>query len=158
MDFLRHMTLVLATALAVALSACSRPDQTESFVRSSQKTAAGFYEFMVDMSDKEASYDIQVYTRSDCRDKVFAALPDLGIGIVWTAPDGTEYREMVYIPHEDFDLDSSFSHSVRVAYRTGLVPVQPGVWKMSMVVPEEERFHLRGMGIVVHADRTIIDR
>ena len=88
----------------------------EDFVKAD---GSGRYEFAVDMSDSLCTYDLSFYTRLDGRD----APSGFPMKIYLTSPSGQTYVEGVY-----FDCSSG----VKVPYRTGLVPVEHGVWRMSV--------------------------
>ena len=107
---------VLTVLLSVLLCSCSRPMSVEKFVMAD---GTGEYVFDLDMTDSLHVYDLSFYTRLDGRD----APSGFPMKIYLTSPSGQTYVEGVY-----FDCSSG----VKVPYRTGLVPVERGVWRMSV--------------------------
>jgi len=141
--------MLLFVALSAALLAsCSQPDSVDRFVRASKAENGNRFSFTVDMSDTTATYDLTIYTRLTCSRKHFSELEDaLGMGAVWMSPDSVEYREFFCIPKASFSNQTSFSHSYRLSYRSGLIPVTPGVWDLSFVVLSEAAGYLDGIGL-----------
>lgn len=143
--------VAMAVAIAALASACARPTSTEEFVRLSERSEDGLYHFELDMSDSLALYDVIFYSRIDCNNVKLASLRDFPMEITWTAPDSVRrFREKVYFPIHDETAGSGFySKQYVIPYRTGLSPVKPGVWQMSVKVDADEHIPgFRGLGVV----------
>lgn len=115
-------------ALIFLALSCSEPLSVETFVRNT----GGAYTFEVDMSHIGCTYDISFYTRLDSRIKV----PGFPMEIRWKSPSGEVFSETVY-----FDCSE---HS-RVLYRTGLIPVEEGVWTLDVRADADG---MRGLGLI----------
>lgn len=102
--------------LMILLSACSRPMSVEQFVKAD---GSGVYDFVLDMSDTLHAYDLSFYSRVEGKNAP-AGFP---MKIYLTSPSGQTYVENVYY---------GCSEHIVAPYRTGLVPVEPGEWKMSV--------------------------
>lgn len=63
------------------------------------------------------------------------------------SPSAVEYSELVYIPVSAFGPGDGPDYVFYEKYRSGLVPVEYGVWKMSVKVPDIKG--MRGLGLVV---------
>lgn len=126
--------LFIAIALAALAASCSMPLSEETFVRRNQ-AVDGTYEFAVDMSYGEYSYDISFYTVMD--GKGISRLP-LKINLI--SPGGKEFTETVSMdvgnPKGDLQL-----------YRSSLVPIEYGIWTLK-ITPLQEISKMRGLGVV----------
>ena len=120
--------IVLLSALILSVLSCSEPLSTETFVLNQN----GKYSFEVDMTHTDCAYDLFFYSRVDSWRKV----PEFPIDIVWTSPSGQRYSERVYFVRDGHD---------KVAYRTGLIPVESGIWKLDAAADAEG---LRGLGLI----------
>ncbi len=121
-----YLSLILLALVSVS---CSRPASVESFVFDD---GSGCYEFEVDMTDSLSTYDLAFYTRLENR----FSPSGFPMKIYLTSPSGVTYSESVY-----FDLSGSYT----VPYRTDLVPVEHGVWKLSA---RARAAGLNGMGLI----------
>ena len=141
--------LLLAVLTAAAVS-CSRPVSTESFVGVDQTETDGLYKYSLDLSDSLATYDIVFYSRIDASRQRMAVTRDFPLTVTWTSPSGRRYRETVYFGIHDESSGSSFySSQYRKTYRSGLVPVEWGVWSMAVQVNSgREVPGFRGRGVV----------
>ena len=140
--------IVLTLLLAVA---CREPATSEVFI-----PAPGPYTFTLDLSDSLASYDIALFTRIDAHGE--AALDELPIIAVWTAPDYSSeddvfsnpyytFTEVFYLPLEA-SRSSYFSRQVWHRYRKGVRPGIYGDWQLSLSVPDTVNIRgLRGLGV-----------
>lgn len=129
---MRHRLLLLLSCLSLA--ACSRPSQTEMFIRA-DKADGGVYSFPVEMTDSLASYDFWFYSR------LFSgSIGNLELRVSWTAPSGESFYETVYMEKVD-------SHGVRELYRSGVVPAEYGEWKLN-VRPVDPVKDFLGLGLV----------
>lgn len=115
--------------LLTMLCSCSRPMSVESFVKAD---GSGVYDFVVDMTDTLHAYDLSFYTRVEGK----TAPAGFPMKIYLTSPSGQTYVENVYF---------NCSEHVVAPYRTGLVPVEAGEWKMSVSVVAQG---LCGMGLI----------
>ena len=125
----------LAQGLAVPLLmlvltlACSRPVKSEPFVRNA---GSGRYGFSVDMSDSLCTFDLSFYASLPVRN----APSGFPLKVYMTSPGGQVYCESVY-----FDATGS----VVKPWRTGLVPVEYGVWNLELMTDETRIY---GLGLV----------
>jgi hypothetical protein len=151
MSFRSKLVLYLMlTVLAAAGVSCSRPTSSEQFVSVDKREANGLYRFTLDMSDSLAAYDVSFYSRIDANRLKFTHAKDFSMMVTWIAPSGQRYRETVYFGVFDESAGSNFFSSQYVKpYRTGLVPVEYGVWEMNVLVNSgAEVPGLRGLGVV----------
>ena len=145
--------LVLCLMLAVLSAAgvsCSRPTSVEQFVGVDKREVNGLYRYTLDLSDSLATYDISFYSRIDANRLKFTHAKDFSLMVTWIAPSGQRFRETVYFGVFDESSGSNFFSSQYVKpYRTGLVPVEYGVWEMNVLVNSgAEVPGLRGLGVV----------
>lgn len=140
----------IIAAVAVLLSACSRPTASEQFVKLGNKGADGLYHYSLDFSDSLCTYDLTFYSRIDCSRAKLAEVRDFPMVVTWTAPDGGRYSEKVYfnvrdgIKGEDF-----YSNQYRIPYRTGVVPVVWGEWEMTVRIDSDRYIPgFRGLGLI----------
>ncbi|MBQ2104688.1 MAG: hypothetical protein II599_00095 [Bacteroidales bacterium] len=120
--------IALFSALILSVLSCSEPLSTEKFIQNTD----GRYSFEVDMTHTDCAYDLFFYSRVDSWKKV----PEFPIDVMWTSPSGARYSERVYFVRDGHD---------KVAYRTGLIPEENGVWKLDATADAEG---LRGLGLV----------
>lgn len=110
----------------------------------------GPYTFFVDMGDTTVAYDFDFYTRIDAPADTLARMTSLPLQVTWTSPTFHVFREDVYMPLEG--RVTAFSRQVRVPYRTGVRPEEPGPWTVMVRVMDPPQ-GLRGMGLVVERKR-----
>lgn len=127
------MRRLLLVAVVLAAAACARPGSYEQFVRSD---GSGEYSFSLDFADTLQACDISFYTAID-RPLLKDTLVSFPLKVVWRAPSGRYFSETVYFPAD----------SVRVRYRSGLVPSEAGEWTLSVSIEKEPR-GLRGLGVI----------
>lgn len=127
------MRRLLLVAVVLAAAACARPGSYEQFVRSD---GSGEYSFSLDFADTLQACDISFYTAID-RPLLKDTLVSFPLKVVWRAPSGRYFSETVYYPAD----------SVRVRYRSGLVPSEAGEWTLSVSIEKEPR-GLRGLGVI----------
>ncbi|MBP5381930.1 MAG: hypothetical protein J6Y45_01105 [Bacteroidales bacterium] len=127
------MRRLLPLVLLLMLSACARPNSYEQFVRSD---GTGEYSFTLDFADTLQGCDISFYTAID-RPLLRDTLVSFPLKVVWRAPSGRYFSETVYYPAD----------SIRVLYRSGLVPSEAGDWTLSVSINPEPA-GLRGLGII----------
>ena len=153
--FCQSVALVFAFVAVAALS-CARPDSVEQYVGIEQKEPNGLYRYSMDFSDSLATYDITFYSRIDAGRKRMSAVRDFPLMVTWTSPSGQRYRETVYFNVRDEEDGSSFYTSqYRMAYRTGLVPVESGIWDMTVHVNSgNEVPGFRGLGVICKKNGT----
>lgn len=120
--------IALFSALILSVLSCSEPLSMEKFILNQD----GRYSFEVDMTHTDCTYDLYFYSRVDSWKKV----PEFPIDIVWTSPSGVRYSERVYFLRDGHD---------KLAYRTGLVPVESGVWTLDARADAQG---LRGLGLI----------
>ena len=136
--------------LAAAAASCARPDSVEQYVGIEQREPNGLYCFTVDFSDTLATYDITFYSRIDAGRQRMVSAKDFPMMVTWTSPSGQRYRENVYfVVHDEERGSDYYSSQYRKVYRTGLVPVEPGIWDMTVYVNSgKEVPGFRGLGII----------
>jgi hypothetical protein len=135
-----------AIILLVCLFAgCREPMSMEKFVE-----GEGPYTFFVDMGDTTATYDFDFYTRIDAPADTLVRMTSLPLQVTWTSPTFHVFREDVYMPLEG--RITAFSRQVRVPYRAGVRPEEPGPWTIMVRVTDPPK-GLRGMGLVVERKR-----
>ncbi|MGM9741922.1 MAG: hypothetical protein ACI3ZC_02525 [Candidatus Cryptobacteroides sp.] len=149
--FLHVMLLRIVPAVAsLFMASCAEPPSMEKFVRNSGRDCCGRYVFEVDMSDSSSVYSIDIYSAFTCRDEVFSGFTSLPLNLMWEAPGKTVYEENVLLAGRV----SSYSHfgkNVSSAYRRGLRPVENGIWKLYLTVPEDSvsKYGITGAGLKI---------
>lgn len=136
---MRYRFIILIT-FAVLLCRCGLPDSAEYYVTAGN-AEAGVYPFNLDMADSTASYDVFFYTRVDG-----GRGGGLCLDVKWTSPSGKTFSETVY-------MNSGDSKGIKECYRSGLEPVEPGVWKLE-IKPAGSLPGLRGMGVICNRNGT----
>lgn len=139
----RALPYIVALVMAVA---CSEPAQMEYFCSSDDRDSLGRFCYSLDLSDSLSAYDISFYTRIDCSPKDFNAMNDVRVDVELMSPSGLSFEETVYLPASSFSSRRRCTYDSVVDYRKGLVPVEWGVWQMSLSLPEIQG--LRGMGVI----------
>lgn len=141
---------VLSCLLAVLLAAaCREPSVREDFVPGS-----GPYIFQVDMSDTTRTYDFTFYTRLDGRPHLLENVVDMPLDIQWISPSEEVYGETVWLPLTD-PAATYYSRQIRHLYRSGVVPSVPGIWALSVSVPDTLQIPgLRGLGLIQRRNGT----
>ena len=135
-------------SLGVIFTSCREPMSRETF-----RSGTGPFEFEVLMTDTSMRYDFTFYTRIDASRDHLGSFSGRNITVRWTSPSDSLYEETVFMPM----LDSSagfYSRQVVVPYRSGVLPVEPGVWKMRVTVDSASTVPgLRGLGLVFRKRR-----
>lgn len=128
-----HRCLPLLLLLSLAFS-CSQPPSREMFIRSD---GSGEYVFPLQLPDTLAAYDISFYTVIDR--PVFRAdtIVSFPMQVVWRSPSGRYFSETVHYPAD----------SVKVRYRSGVIPSEEGDWTLSVTL-DPEPGGLRGLGVI----------
>ena len=138
---MKHLSCLLFVLLLAV--ACREPFSVEQFI-----PAPGPYTFQVDMTDTTSLYDFTFYTRLDGNPAELQAARELPLRITWTSPSHSAYTENVYMPLEG--RSELFSRQVYQPYRTGVSPVEAGIWTMTVAIPYSDgREVIRGLGLVV---------
>lgn len=132
-----------------AVAACSRPVSEERFVKASRTDAYGRYVFPLDLSDTTCRYDVGLYAVLDVEDPDFEAFSHLPLDILWESPSGRPFWEEVAVGRDCLVDSKYYEKSFRTAYRTDLVPVEPGIWRLSVSVPEADSWQGSMVGIGV---------
>ena len=132
---MKNLLLILLLFLALA---CREPRVSETFIRGD-----GPFVFSVDMSDSTAAYSFDIYSRVDRQ----RASGELRLLMRWRSPQEAEFRETVYLPLKGHT--SFFSSEAYAPYRADVRPSVPGVWTLTVSMPDLQREGLRGMGLVV---------
>ena len=115
--------------LLLGAASCVRPESEEQYVFDD---GSGQFEFQVDMSDSLCVYDLSFYTRLESR----LAPPGFPVRVYLTSPSGERYSESRFYDASD---------ALVVPYRKELVPVEYGVWTLSVRARAEG---LKGMGLI----------
>ena len=137
----RRIPVILAAVLL--LVSCREPSAREDFVAGS-----GPYIFQVDMTDTTRTYDFTFYTRLDARPHLLESVVDMPLDIRWVSPSSEEFEETVWLPLTD-PYATFYSRQIRHLYRSGVVPSEPGVWALSVSVPDTLHIPgLRGLGLI----------
>ena len=127
----RLLCLIIAAGL---LCSCAQPSSYEHFIRSDK---SGEYSFTLDMSDTLAAYDLSFFSVIDSPLLHRDTLVSFPLNVVWRSPSGRYFSETVYYPAD----------SVRVRYRSGVVPSEGGEWSLQVsITPEPVGF--RGLGVI----------
>ena len=145
-----NLRILIVAALAVVLSACSRPTSSEQFVKIGDKGEDGLYHYALDLSDSLCTYDLTFYSRIDCSNARLSELRDFPMIVNWISPDGRKYSEKVYfkVRREQGDEDF-YSNQYRIPYRSGIVPVQWGEWEMTVRIDSDRYLPgFRGLGLI----------
>ena len=140
----------LLALVASGVLSCARPDSVEQYVGIEQREANGIYRYSIDLSDSLATYDITFDTRIDAGRQRMAETGDFPLMVTWISPSGQRYRETVFFNVRDEARGSSFYTSqYRKPYRTGLVPVENGIWDLTVHVNAgNEVPGFRGLGVI----------
>ena len=141
--------MALAVVSAAAVS-CARPESSEQFVSVDGRETNGLYRFELDMSDSLSTYDVSFYSRIDANKLKLSKRKDFPLMVTWIAPSGQRFRETVYFGVFDESRGSDFfSSQFRKPYRTGLAPVEHGVWELNVLVNSGVDVPgFRGLGVV----------
>lgn len=132
---------ILSTLLCAA---CTEPLSTEQFV-----PGGGPYEFVLDMSDTTAVYDMDLYSRLDGDPELLIPLKGTLLRAEWRSPSDSLFVEKIYLPLEG-TRQSYYSRQIYQPYRADVRPVEAGIW--TLTIRQEDRSQLvpfRGMGLVV---------
>src|SRR5574344_515208 len=140
---------VALTFVIASVVSCSRPSSIETFIQASKASEGGTYIFNVDMTDPNLTYDISFYTGIGDRNSL--PIGKIPFNIVFSAPSGKKYEEVVYMVLSNQISDNNEARQYKALYRKGIVPSEYGIWRMAVTVGEEN-YHingLRGLGIIV---------
>lgn len=126
--------IILATACAIALSACTRPTQWEEF-RTAPRDS---YDFTINVEDSLVLYDFSFYTKLDA--SVKKTVYPLKLDIQWVSPSDSCYSETAY-------MNVTAKEVTENRYRTGLSFPSCGKWTLRVgVSPQTKEF--RGLGLI----------
>lgn len=131
---MKRLCLLFAALASISVISCSEPLTDEVFVRKDQKVN-GAYEFAVDMTKGEYSYDLSFYTVIDG-----TGVTELPLNIEFISPSGTRYAERVSMEVSGMTVDMQL-------YRSSLVPVEYGIWTLR-VIPMMDIEQMRGLGLI----------
>ena len=141
---MRKPLVVILFAVLFAAVSCRQPRSMELFVPGSE----GPFEFVLDMSDSTAAYDFEFYTRLDGRHRDIETDVEMPLTLVWQSPSDSLFVETVYVPLTGGE-ETFYSREVRVPYRSGVVPAEPGIWSLRASLPVRVP-GLRGLGLIVN--------
>lgn len=144
---LRLAALFVLLSVTFIISGCSSADVVVSYVPVNKADSLGRLQVGLEFPDTVASYDISLYSRLDCTAKEFSKLKEFPVGIELVSPSGKIYGETVYVPLDEFGGPDGAVHDFSVPYRTGVVPVEGGEWKMYITLPDISGLH--GMGVIL---------
>lgn len=142
--FFLHRLLVWSLLIVPVFSSCRKPSVYERFVQNNDCTEAGVYDFVVDMSDSLATYDVSLYTRVDGDHSGENTSVGVLVDVAWKSPSGIVYSEKVYFPFSEGT--EFFSRQAVMPYRVDTVPVEYGLWELSLR-PQVDIAGLRGWGV-----------
>ncbi|MBR5042432.1 MAG: hypothetical protein IKX67_04270 [Bacteroidales bacterium] len=120
---------------------CAQPSSTEQFLRSD---GSGEYNFELELADTLASYDLSFYSVIDRPLFKRDTLVSFPLQVVWRSPSGRYFSETVYYP----------SDSLRVRYRSGVIPSEGGTWSISVSIGHEPS-GFRGLGVICSQNKAI---
>ncbi len=143
-----RVRIILLSLLLALAAACSRPGSAEMYMRTDGRDQAGRYAFDLDMSDT-LTYSVELYAVMDCGEKIFRDFGSMKLCMRWVAPSGGAAEETVYMDRSMLVDDTFYNKRFSSVYRTGLRPVEDGLWKLYITVPEDfvEKFGLSGIGL-----------
>ena len=133
--------------LLVTFLSCSEPRCSETFIPIEKVDSLGRYCFNLEMTDTAAFYDLSFYSRIDCTASMFQRISEFPLDVTFVSPSEIMYSERVYIPLPAFGKNNFPDFHFYERYRSGLVPVEYGMWKMYVSAPDIKG--LRGLGLVV---------
>ena len=141
--------LAVLLCAVMALSACSEPLSSDTFVRNSQRDALGMYSFDLDMSDSTYVYDMDLYTRFDGSVRKIRNVGNIPLKIRVYDAEGNCYEEQSCLTASSSASSGAFSRYCRVPYRHGCVPKNFGLWKIQIETPGPESAGMTGLGLIV---------
>lgn len=130
----RNRAAVIVLAVLLALTGCRRPLSTELFVRA-DRAESGVYMFDIELEDSLSAYDFWFYGRTSG-----GSISSLPLNVQWLSPSGRRFSETVYMKSVDADGE-------RELYRSGVVPAEGGLWRIS-VRPIGAGGNFCGLGII----------
>lgn len=137
--------------LVTLMCGCSRPTSYERFVLLGDKEGDGRYHYTLDMSDSLCTYDISFYTRIDSNGNKLSGIKDFPLNVTFMSPSGQRYEEKVYfkVNGEAAAGSDFYSRQYKVPYRSGLVPVEWGMWEMAVRIDSDRYIPgFRGLGVI----------
>lgn len=137
----RALLTVAAAALVLSLCRCSRPTETEVFIKAAD-AVGGVYSFDLPLEDSLSTYDVSFYTRVDAPAGRRSG-GSLELNVLWVSPSGERAGETVH-------MDTA---KLLETYRTGVSPLEPGVWTLKVKVKDPPE-GLRGLGVVCKENGT----
>jgi len=143
----KHTTLFFALLLLAC--ACASPDAYEEFIKTTRSNIGEPFVFSLDMSDSTAVYDIWMFSRIDGGGKEMFRYGNFPVIVLWESPSGQRYQEKVWFDIHAFGPGSSrYSNQYMQLYRSSIIPVENGVWTLSLNVQGGQAIPgFRGMGI-----------
>ena len=128
------MQAVSAVIALASLTFCTRPSQTEIFLRS-DKASDGVYIYKFPLTDSLSAYDFWFFSRADNK-----PLDNVELRVRWLAPSGNSIAETVFMKHIG-------TGGTRELYRSNMVPAEYGVWQLS-VRPVNVDEDFLGLGVI----------
>lgn len=130
----RLLGLILTAVACLSVASCRQPDTQDIFVHASE-AVDGVYHYGFELKDSLSTYDFSFYARS-----AHARMDNLELRVQWISPSGKTMRETVYM--QEVTKDGS-----RELYRSGVVPVEYGAWRIT-VRPVDDTGSLTGLGVI----------
>ncbi len=142
--------VILSAVLCCMAASCAESEYESVFIKTSEKGADNLYTYSVDMQDSTCVYDLSLFTKVDRSEFSSSTIPNIRLDIRLVSPSKREFEETVWILKDNFSFKEENSTDYDLPYRTGLVPVEFGVWDMYVAVPEEDKITgFRGLGLQV---------
>lgn len=117
-------------------------------MESFRKTAGSEpYQFDVEM-DSLGRLDMAMWVVMDCNARKFSKFASLPVHFTWVSPNGNVYEESASCGPENLKNDTFYSHVLFADYRKDVSVKEPGLWKLSITLPEDmiKMFGIRGVG------------
>jgi len=143
---MKKVFLILSILLTAA---CNRPTSDEYFMKSEDRDIRGRYCYKLDMADSTVKYGVDLMVCMDCDDNQWGEFATMPLTIDWVSPDDETYRETVWISAADLKEESFYSKTIEASYRSSLVPVKYGDWKLRVGIPETQidKYNVTGVGV-----------
>jgi len=119
---------------------------SETYRLVSQRNEAGEYCFDVDMPDSLRLYDLEFYARFDGVKDTSSHFSDIIVKLI-SPSENDIYLDSLKVNLSPNIPDGYFSASNHIPYRSGLKPVEFGLWKMRVNVVKQPE-GMTGLGLI----------
>lgn len=140
----RFLSLVLLTVVA----SCARPSSYEPFVVRERAEYGDTYIFNLDLSDSNASYGLDFYTR--LQRPAFGTFPtdSISLDLRWISPSDSVILSDTTFIRVEWPVDSSYySRDFLVGYKDVLSLPEHGIWRLKARVLNDSEA-IRGLGVI----------